>query len=117
MTAQLETAVAEHEAARAELGDVLQAWQRDREELAEQIRWALCEGSECIAAAVLWRPALGWQDHTRASLLNVPYLHPSHRALHYNLALKTLVIDAFIPQEEVSKVGWSGRNSSCCGSG
>ena len=27
------------------------------------------------------------------------------RALHYYLALKTLVIDAFIPQEEVSKVG------------
>lgn len=64
MTAQLEAAVAEHEAARAELGDVLQAWQRDREELAEQIRWALCKGSERIAAAVLWRPALGWQDHS-----------------------------------------------------
>ncbi|PRW20706.1 kinesin KIF3B [Chlorella sorokiniana] len=63
VTSQLEAAVGEHEAARAELGDVLQAWQHDREELAEQIR-----------------------------------------ALHYNLALKTLVIDAFIPQEEVSKL-------------
>ena len=30
--------------------------------------------------------------------------HPRRRALHYNLALKTLVIDAFIPQEEVAKV-------------
>lgn len=40
VTTQLEAAVAEHEAARAELGDVLHAWERDREELAEQIRWA-----------------------------------------------------------------------------
>ena len=43
VTAQLEAGVAEHEAARAELGDVLQAWQNDREELVEQIRWVGAE--------------------------------------------------------------------------
>lgn len=32
------------------------------------------------------------------------HLH-CNRTLHYNLALKSLVIDAFIPHEEVSKVG------------
>lgn len=120
VTAQLEVAVAEHEAARAELGDVLQAWQRDREELAEQIRCAVwgwmgagpavghSAGLPTTDVLLCCRPAcapaqLFSKEH--AGMCRCPSVP---RALHYNLALKTLVIDAFIPQEEVSKVGGVG---------
>lgn len=61
MTAQLEAAVAEHEAARAELGDVLQAWQQDREELAEQIRWAGRGGAGPNRGRTECGMQVGWQ--------------------------------------------------------
>lgn len=36
------------------------------------------------------------------------------RELHHSLALKNLVIDAFIPQEEVQKVWHAGRGPVGC---
>lgn len=39
LTAQIEAAAGQYEAARAELGDVYAQWEQDREELVEQIRW------------------------------------------------------------------------------
>lgn len=84
MTAQLEGAVAEHEAARAELGDVLQAWQRDREELAEQIRWAVgdfgaCYGDFVQCSSCCWgRPLSGPSDiHSTCAAVSLPCQGPA----------------------------------------
>ena len=147
MSAQLAAAEAELAGARGELGDVYAQWERDREELVEQIRWVggRVGGSlwmqwetvvwcGCVcgwAAAAGERLAAAWARHGcspgAASLPNSPARArcwrapaptashpppPTHTpptrcppsALHYNLALKALVIDAFVPQEEVAKV-------------
>ena len=101
VTAQLEAASAQYQAARAEGGDVVGQWQQDRQDLEEQIRWVM-----------------GWKEPAGASTRGVaswPTVHPwlCCRALHSNLALKNLVIDAFIPQEEVSKVSSGGRPGGC----
>lgn len=42
VTAALAAAVAQYEGARGELGDVYGQWERDREELVEEIRWGVC---------------------------------------------------------------------------
>ena len=87
LTAQLETAATDYEAARAELGDVYARWERERDGLVEEIR---CDVRRC--------QALRCERHTRRLWSPAP-----RRSLHHSLALKSLVVDAFIPQQEVSK--------------
>lgn len=113
---QLEEAWQEYQAQRQAATDIYEQYQRDREELVETIRYqgqamlflllVLCyvHRAQRDATARMLDLLLCWGPMQSRAPKHAAHSCLMCRSLHHNLALKNLVIDAFIPQESVSKL-------------